>query len=88
MKLCIVTKFFHSSNKEYEEQNNELEKIMKKTLTEAGRERNIYRFLYNLELDNSFSLEKIDKLKEILKQITVIKRAYIYTDNKKVIDLI
>ena len=88
MKLCIVTKFFHSSNKEYEEQNNELGKIMKKTLTEAGKRRDVHRINYTFELDNSFDLEKINKLQKILEQITVIKRAYIYTDNKKVIDLI
>ena len=88
MKLCIVTKFFHSSNKEYEEQNNELEKIMKKTLTEAGLNKDVYRFIYNLELDNSFSLEKIDKLQKILEQMTIIRNAYIYTDNQIAIDLI
>lgn len=88
MKLCIVTKFFHSSNKEYEGQNNELEKIMKKTLTEAGVKRNVFRFKYDLELDNSFSLEKIDKLQEILEQMTIIRKAYIYTDNQIAIDLI
>jgi|GEM_PF-4726323 len=88
MKLCIVTKFFHSSNQEYEEQNNELEKIMKKTLTEAGSERDVYRFKYNLELDNSFSLKKIDKLQEILEQMDIIQMAYIYTDNEITIDLI
>lgn len=88
MKLCIVTKFFHSSNEEYERQNNELEKIMKKTLTEAGLNKDVYRFIYNLELDNSFSLEKIDKLQEILEQMTIIRNAYIYTDNQIAIDLI
>lgn len=88
MELCITTKYFHSNNKEYNNQNNELEKIMKKTLTEAGKRRNVFRFNYNLQLNNSFDLEKIEKLQKILEQITVIKRAYIYTDNKKVIDLI
>lgn len=88
MELCVTTKYFHSSNKEYENQNNELEKIMKKTLTEAGKRRDVYRFNYTLDIDNSFNLEKIDKLQRILEQIPVIQRAYIYTTNKKVIDLI